>query len=69
MKFVVDVQEIWTRSIIVEADSEDEARDKANKVIESKPNAGEKFQYSSTSDLEDWNVERVPDEAFVTDVG
>lgn len=57
-KFIVDVKEVWTRSFEVEAESEEEAKDLANRAIE----AGEEelsLDYSHTLDVDLWNVYKV----------
>ena len=54
-KFTVEVKEVWSRSFEVEADTPDEAREKANEIVESTVE-GENFEYSHTLDPDDWTV-------------
>lgn len=56
---MVNVYEVWCRSILVEATSEEEATEKANETIESGSAIGETFEYSHTIDEGDWYVEKV----------
>lgn len=60
-KYQVDVYEVWTRCMTVEAESEDEAKEKANKEIESGGDSMDCFDYSHTLDMNDWNVEKLID--------
>lgn len=66
-KFQVDVYEVWTRSITVEAESEDEAKQVANLLIESCSDSEDSFDYSHTMDIDDWNVEKVSEDQLVTE--
>lgn len=55
MKYTVDIKEVWTRSFTVEANSKEEAIEKANQAIE----AGEEelnLDYSHTLDTGLWTV-------------
>jgi hypothetical protein len=57
-KFMVTVKEVYTREIEVEAESKEEAIEKANDVIEE----GEdeiNLEYSHTLDTDEWTAEEM----------
>jgi hypothetical protein len=59
--FDVCVQEIWNRGFIIEAETEREAREIANNLIESGDSEGN-FEYSHTLDTDEWSVADISDQ-------
>ena len=59
--FTVEIPEIWKRSFTIEATSEEEAKEKANRLIESGDQEGA-FEYSDTLDLDEWYVQDITDQ-------
>lgn len=59
--FDVCVQEVWNRGFVVEAESESEAREIANNLIESGNSEGN-FEYSHTIDIDEWSVADISDQ-------
>lgn len=57
MRYIVEVKEVWTQPVEVEASSPEEAKEKVQRgegtVLE------DRFEFSHTLDAEHWNVERV----------
>lgn len=56
--FTVEIPEIWKRAFTVEANSEEEAKAIANKLIESGDQEGF-FEYSDTLDVDEWYVQDI----------
>lgn len=65
MRYQVDIFEVWARTVTVEADSVEAAKDKANDIIEA-GNAVDTFEYSHTLDLDSWDAQKVEDTAPLT---
>lgn len=59
--FTVEIPEIWKRAFTVEANSEEEAKVIANKLIESGDQEGF-FEYSDTLDVDEWCVAEITDQ-------
>ena len=56
-KYVVDVPEVWTRTIPIEADSEEEAKSKVQELIRFLGEVSDiGFEYSHTLQTDNWSV-------------
>ena len=59
--FTVEIPEIWKRAFTIEASSEEEAVQIANRLIESGDQEGY-FEYSETLDVDEWYVQDISDQ-------
>ena len=57
MRYAVEIREIHVVTVEVDADSEDEAREKASVVLEESDSLD--MEYSHTLDWEDWPVRKI----------
>jgi len=60
-KYVVTVSEVWTYDIEVDANSEDEARELAERKICEGTLEQEQAAYTYTLEQDEWNVEKISD--------
>jgi hypothetical protein len=58
-KYIVSVREVFSRAITVESNSYEEAKEQANRILESGDTLDDDLSYEYTLDVDEWQVEQV----------